>query len=189
MKQIILGITGTTCSGKGIVVTQLCEQYHFKHYSVTALLEKEIAQRALPMNRDSMRIVANDLRKHHGGDYLVRTLLDQAQRDGAHAIIESIRAPLEVDFLLQQGALLMSVDADPYQRWLWSTRRQSAKDAVTFETFMLQEAQEQQSTNRAAQNLHYCMQLTDPRFRLRNDGTLDEFKAAIDERMKVILEM
>lgn len=61
MKKIIFGITGTNGAGKGTVVEYL-KTKGFEHLWVTGLITEEIVKRGMPVNRDSMRIVANDLR-------------------------------------------------------------------------------------------------------------------------------
>ncbi|MCX6713904.1 MAG: dephospho-CoA kinase, partial [Candidatus Vogelbacteria bacterium] len=62
---MIIGITGTLGAGKGAVVDCL-KIKGFKHYSVTAFITDEIIKRGLPVNRDKMVLVANDLRAQYG---------------------------------------------------------------------------------------------------------------------------
>ena len=64
-KKIIIGITGTLGAGKGAVVDYLLGQKGFKHFSARALFTDEIINRGLPVNRDTMTEVANELRMIH----------------------------------------------------------------------------------------------------------------------------
>lgn len=60
----IIGITGTLGAGKGTIVDYLVQQYGFVHFSVRAYLIQQIQKANLAVNRDSMVIVANELRKN-----------------------------------------------------------------------------------------------------------------------------
>ena len=61
----IIGITGTLGAGKGTVVDFLVSEKGYKHYSVRSFISEEIIKRNLPLNRDSMVVVANDLRANN----------------------------------------------------------------------------------------------------------------------------
>jgi hypothetical protein len=58
---------------------------------VRAFLIQEIEKRGMPVNRDSMVIVANDLRATYGASYIAEQLYEQAKIHGDNAIAESIR--------------------------------------------------------------------------------------------------
>ncbi|MEI7562921.1 MAG: AAA family ATPase [bacterium] len=64
--MFIIGLTGTLGSGKGTVVDYLTQKYHFEHLSATVFITEEIIRRNLPVDRDNMRIVADDLRRIYG---------------------------------------------------------------------------------------------------------------------------
>jgi hypothetical protein len=53
----------------------------------------------MPENRDSMVIIANELRAKYGVAYIVEQLYEQAKLTGTNAIIESIRAVGEAESL------------------------------------------------------------------------------------------
>jgi len=61
--MIIIGITGTLGAGKGTIVDYLINKKDFKHFSARAFLVEEIEKRGLENNRDSMVLVANELRE------------------------------------------------------------------------------------------------------------------------------
>ena len=66
-KKIIIGITGTLGAGKGTIVDYLVKKYRFNHFSAREdVINKEIEKRSLPITRDNMVLVANDLRKNYG---------------------------------------------------------------------------------------------------------------------------
>ena len=68
--MLIIGITGTLGAGKGTIVDYLINNKGFQHFSVRGFLLQEIRKRDLPENRDSMVIVANDLRKQNSPSFI-----------------------------------------------------------------------------------------------------------------------
>ena len=95
--RIILGITGTNGAGKGTVVEYLVSQKNFKHFSASALISEEIERLALPVNRESMIKVGNELREKYGADVIVERLMERAINEKGNIIIESIRTLAEID--------------------------------------------------------------------------------------------
>jgi dephospho-CoA kinase len=88
----IIGITGTNASGKGTIVDYLVKNMNFTHYSVRSFLIQELEKRNLPLDRDHMRELGNELRANYGPSYIIEQLYLQAKEKGGNAIIESIRA-------------------------------------------------------------------------------------------------
>ena len=70
--MITIGITGTLGAGKGTIVDYLVKSRGFEHYSVRAFITEEIKRRGLPVNRDSMTQVGNDLRAYRPEKRTVR---------------------------------------------------------------------------------------------------------------------
>lgn len=172
-----IGITGTMGAGKGAIVEYL-KQKNFKHYSVRAFITEEIERRGLPVNRDTMTEVGNDLRHTHGPAYIVESLARLAEREGGDSIIESIRTVGEVDALKKQGGLLIAIDANSRMRYERITARGSATDHVTFEKFIADEERESVSEDPAKQNLKKVAALAD--VRILNEGTLEELYRQVD---------
>jgi dephospho-CoA kinase len=150
-------------------VDYLVEKKGFSHYSVRAFLTTEIKKRNLPVDRDSMRIVANEIRANHHPAYIVQQLFVQAQEKGDDAIIESIRAVGEVE-LLQRSAdfLLLAVDADQKLRYERAMQRGNESDHVSFQKFQEQEQSEMTSTDPNTQNIAACMAMA--QLTVYNDG-------------------
>ena len=92
---MIIWITWTLGAGKWTIVDYLVKNKWFVHLSVRAYLIKEIEKRWMPVNRDSMVEVANDLRAKYWPSYIVEELYKQAKETGKNCIIESIRAEWE----------------------------------------------------------------------------------------------
>ncbi len=133
---MIIGITGTDGAGKGTAVNYL-KTKGFTHYSSRDFIVAEIERQGLPVNRNQMRLTANELRAKHGNEFVVKRAFEQARADGVeHAVIESIRALAEAEYLKQHGGILLAIDADPKLRYERVQGRRSATDQVSYQQFL-----------------------------------------------------
>jgi dephospho-CoA kinase len=170
---MIIGITGTIGAGKGTIVEYLKEKKGFNHFSAREFIANEVKRRGLPVNRDTLTTVANDLRKQHSPKYVIEQLYNQAKKRGGNAVIESVRTPGEVEFLRKQpGFFLFAVDADPELRFKRIKQRASETDNIDFDTFLNNEKREMSSNDANKQNLGKCIKLADYVF--LNNGSVKE---------------
>ncbi|HEY4506160.1 MAG TPA: AAA family ATPase [Candidatus Paceibacterota bacterium] len=175
---MIVGITGTLGAGKGTVADFLVQQKGFNHYSVRDFLVEEINKRGLPINRDNMVMVGNDLRAKHGAGHVVLELYKRAQAENKSAVIESIRTVGEVETLRKLSNFeLWAVDAPPRVRYDRIKLRGTVTDDQTFEQFIADEKREMTSTDPAKQNLGECIRLADHIF--INNGSKEDLYSRI----------
>jgi dephospho-CoA kinase len=183
--MVILGITGTDGGGKGTVVDYLAQEKGFVHYSARGIWTHEITRRGLPVNRENMRLIANDLRGQHGRDVLIQMSLGKAQASNdTRIVIESLRALAEVEALHREGGKLLAVDAPQQLRFERIQKRGSASDQVTFEEFVKQEALEMSDPDPNGMQKAAVMQLAD--VVIQNNGTLEELHTEVD---RVLVEL
>jgi dephospho-CoA kinase len=160
--MLIIGITGTLGAGKGTIVEYLVKEKGLVHFSVRGFISEEIVRRGLPVNRDSMVLVANDLRARHSPSYIVDQLYEKALLSSNNCVIESIRTPGEIDSLRKKGNFeLFAVDAKPEKRFERIVERNSETDRISFLTFIENEQREMNSDDPNKQNLKKCIELAD----------------------------
>lgn len=183
--MIIIGITGTIGAGKGTVVEYLIDKKGFKHFSARAFLIEEIEKRGLENNRDSMVLVANDLREKNSPSFVADELFKRALESGDNCVIESLRTSGEIESLKSKGNFtLLAIDADPKIRYERVIGRSSSTDNISFEKFLADEQREMESTDPNKQNLNKCIGMAD--FVINNDGTLEELNSKLEEILKII---
>ncbi|MBP7741668.1 MAG: AAA family ATPase [Candidatus Pacebacteria bacterium] len=175
---MILGITGSFGAGKGAVVEYLVTGRGFKHYSASGFITEEIVRRGLPVNRDSMTIVANELRKEHGPSYVIDSLYGRAQEVGGDAVIESLRAVAEVKRIKELGGFVLGITASPQLRYERAFARGSEKDHVSFEKWQEQEQAESNPDDPTKQNIFGALQ--ESTVVVDNSGSLQELYEKID---------
>ena len=174
--KIILGITGTNGAGKGTVVEYLVKQKN--------LISEEIERMGLPVNRENMIVVGNELREKYGADVIVERLMGRAMGERGNIIIESIRTLAEVKKIKEDGGILLAVDADQKLRYERNEKRGSNKDGISFEQFLDFEEKESQSVDSNKQNLVICRQEAD--YIVENNGSVEELHQKIEEILKII---
>jgi len=185
--MIIIGITGTLGAGKGTIVEYLVRDKGFAHFSVRAYVSEEIVRRGMPVNRDNMVVVANDLRRQNSQSYIVDMLFERALLSGRNAVIESIRTPGEVESLRKKGRFcLFAVDAPADQRYQRIRQRMSETDFISYVTFLENESREMSSTDPNAQNISACIEMSDYRF--VNNGTISQLHQDVERALSQIFK-
>lgn len=181
---MIIGITGSFGAGKGTLVEILVTEKAFHHFSASGFITEEIVRRNLPVNRDSMTVVANDLRTQFGPSYIIDSLYERAKEHPGNVIIESLRAVAEVKRIKELGGYVIGIDAEPATRYARVLERNSVKDHVTFETWLAQEKTESNHDDEHKQNIFGALALSDVVF--KNDGSLEELTIAMDEWLRTV---
>ena len=182
--MLIIGITGTLGSGKGTVVEFLKEK-GFAHFKMSDFIAEEIKKRGMPISRDTMVEVGNDLRAMHSSGYIAEELYKRAAAQSKNAVIESLRAVGEIEALKAKGSFyLFAVDADPKIRYERIKERKSEKDNISFEKFLEDEKREMTSSDPNKQNISACMKLADYTF--LNNGAKENLIRQIEKTLAEI---
>jgi dephospho-CoA kinase len=175
---MLIGITGSFGAGKGKAADYLAKSKGFKHYSARTFISDEISRRGLPIDRDSMTRVANDLRQQHGPSYIFEQLVGMAKAAGGNAVIESIRAVAEVRYMKAQGGLVLGIDADPEVRYGRIIKRGSETDHVSFAQWQAQELAESNPNDPTKQDIFGALRESD--YIIKNTETIAALEKEID---------
>lgn len=176
---MILGITGSFGAGKGAAVDYLTTEKNFHHYSASGFITDEIKRRDLPVDRDSMILVANDLRAKHGPSYIIDSLYAQAEETGGDSVIESLRAIAEVRRIKELGGLVLGIDAPAELRYERAFSRQSEKDNVPYEKWLAQEKAESNPDDPTKQDIFGALKESD--VVISNEGTMEELYSKLEQ--------
>jgi dephospho-CoA kinase len=178
---MIIGLTGSFGAGKGAVAEYLVEEKGFAHYSARDFITKEIQKRNMPVTREAMIKVANDLRAQFGPGYIISELFKEAQKHGGDAVVESLRAVAEVETLKELGGVVIGIDAEPELRYKRMTSRGTETDHVSFERWKEQQEEETNENDPTKQNIFGALKASDNV--IQNNGTLEELHKNVDEAL------
>lgn len=175
---MVIGITGTDGAGKGTVVEYL-KTKGYTHYSSREFLVSEIENAGLPMSRNQMRLMGNKMRAEHGNEFIAKRALELIDAQGSkNAVIESIRALAEADYIKKHGGIILAVDADVEIRFERVQQRRSESDKVDFDTFVTQEELEKNDPDPNGMQKAKVMEIAD--YTILNNGTIEELEAQVE---------
>jgi dephospho-CoA kinase len=183
---MLIGITGTDGAGKGSVVDYLVKTKGFTHYSSREFIMEHMTTLGLEPPRNNMRITANKLRAEFGNDFVIRQAFARAEKDGVtNAVIESVRALAEAEFLKANTGILLAVDAGAVIRYERVQGRRSASDKVTFEEFLAHEELEKNDPDPNGMQKAKVMEMAD--FTIMNNGSFKDLQAKVDSALQAVI--
>ncbi len=175
---MIIGLSGTLCSGKDTVAKHLVEDDGFFHISLSQILRDLAEKENIPHTMVALTQFGNSLNETHGLGYLAKLALARV-KEGENTVISSIRQPSEIDVLRKiNGFKMLFVDADQGIRFERLRGRNRQGDSEKFEEFVELEAM-QNSGNHGGMNLRECKQNSD--YVIENNSTMDDFLSQIED--------
>ncbi|MGV8086260.1 MAG: AAA family ATPase [Candidatus Woesearchaeota archaeon] len=177
-KKLVIGISGTICSGKDVVAAILKDR-GFQLISLGDVIREELRSRGVELTRKTQQDLGNELRKTYGGQILIERALKKYQSYTAPLIISGIRNLDEVNYLKEQtNFILIGVDAPFDVRWKRVQIRNRDQDLLNQDKFVIDDARDR-GFNEPLNGQQVGMCLVHADFLINNDETftrLDDSK-------------
>lgn len=185
---MIIGLTGTIGSGKGIVA-EVLKQLGFRYYSLSDEVREEARRRKIPLTRENLQKLGNELRAEFGNAVLARWVIKRIiETDGDDIVIDGIRNLAEVAELRNyfQRFVLVGIDAPPRIRFARILRRARENDPKTYKEFLRVDAIDRGLANKAdnSQQVSKCLRAAD--CVILNTGSLEELRLKINRMLRDI---
>lgn len=182
---MIIGIAGTLAAGKGEVVAYL-KSKGFKHYSSSAILKEILTQRGLPLTRDYMSPLADELMEKYPGGILSLSFERATQDQATDFVLEALHRKSEADFVRSLGGKIIGVDADVEKRFQRTVARgDGAKDQVTHDQFLTHVEHEDEGKGATGSHIREVLNTADAV--IMNNGTLEDLHAEVDKALARIV--
>jgi len=168
---MIIGLTGKNAAGKGEAAAFLKDK-SFYYYSLSDAIREELESRGIPITRDNLIEMGNELRERFGPDILAQRIMKKIDPN-RNSIVDSIRNPAEIYALRSVGNfVLLNIDAPASVRFERIRNRKRENDPQTLEAFAEKERAESRNLSAYKQSVEECQALAD--ISIENDGDLEE---------------
>ena len=175
---MIIGITGTKASGKGMV-TEILREKGFVYCSTSDEVRKEAKKRGLTEYKTSdLQDIGNEIREKFGSGELTKRCLNE-NSNVEKLVIDGIRNPGEIEEIKKKGGIIISVDAPEEMRFKRLIERKRESDPKTIEEFKKMEARDRGNEgSKTGQQVDKCIELSD--YKIINDSTLESLKTRVE---------
>ncbi|MCL2145517.1 MAG: AAA family ATPase [Endomicrobia bacterium] len=186
---MIIGLTGSYCSGKDTAADYIVEKHGFTHYSLSDIIRESMKEEGIEPTRENLIVFGTNLRAQNGNGVLAKKAMSKMQ-DNQNYCITSIRHPDEInEFRNRKDFILINVDAPQNVRFERMRKRSRDGDPETLEKFVEFEKKESQSEG-SGQQLVKCAEMADITFINDADdiaalnAKIEDLLAEISNRLK-----
>jgi dCMP deaminase len=182
---MIIGLTGSIGSGKGIVSDFLKEK-DFVYLSLSDELREIAKEKKIELTRHNLQDLGNELRKEKGASVLAERVKNKIKTQKyINVIVDGIRNPAEIKSLRKlDNFFLISVDAPKKIRFERVKKRSRESDPLTWEEFEKIDKRDFSEKDKKGQQVGRCIKLAD--FKLINDKTLEDAEKKLEEILRKI---
>lgn len=175
---MIIGITGTSNSGKDTVAKLLIYKMGWSHFSISDELRRIATEQGLPLDNQTLGDLAIGLRKEFGLGYLSEVGL--GKHVAPNLIVTSLRNLGEIEPLRQaDNFILIAIDAPVELRFERAhTRARAGEQDLSLEEFMAKEKIMMQGDSHGQRIADL---IAEADYRIDNIGTLADLEQKIDE--------
>lgn len=178
---MIIGLTGTLSSGKGVVSEFLGER-GFVYLSLSNELRELAKREKIEISRKNLQDLGNAYRARYGTGFLAELVDQRIKREELkNAVVDGIRNPGEVELLRKhKDFFLVSVDAPKEIRFKRMVERNRESDPKTWEDFLRDDNRDLGiGEEKSGQAVEKCMKLAD--YSITNEGNLEKIKKKIED--------
>ncbi|GHT41260.1 hypothetical protein AGMMS49921_04070 [Endomicrobiia bacterium] len=184
---MIIGLTGSNCSGKDTIAEYISKKYDYKHFSLSDIIREMMKEKGIEPTRENLIIFGTKLREKNGNDVLAKKVLEKTDLDGKYCIT-SIRHPDEVNELRKRkDFVLVNIDASQGVRFERMRKRERQGDPGTLERFNYLERQEYQ-TEGSGQQLRRTAKMADIMF-TNDSNDITTLEVTIEDLLEGIGKM
>ncbi|MDR0956491.1 MAG: AAA family ATPase [Endomicrobium sp.] len=181
---MIIGLTGSYCSGKDTIAEYIVRKHEYKHFSLSDVIREIMKEKNIEPTRKNLIKFGTKLREENGNGVLAKKVLDKMDLNRKYCIT-SIRHSDEIKELgKKRNFILINVDAPRSIRFERMQKRQRIGDPKTLEKFIELEEKESQSKG-SCQQLKKTADLADITF-INNSTDITILEVAIDDLLKNI---
>ena len=178
----IVGLTGELCAGKDTFAEYLVNSRGFIHISLSDILREDLRRQGMPVTRENLVWLGNDLRLKLGGGVLSERALSKAL-DGRNYIITSIGTVEEIAALHRHPRFrLVFLDAPEQRRYEWFSARKREEEKTNLEEFQKLQHKERTGGGAKFRETDNCKREAD--LIISNDGTKEELYTKIDAALR-----
>ena len=139
MSKKWIGLIGQNGSGKSTVCRYL-GTLGFNIVSLSDVVRIYADDIGENKDRDTLTRLSNELKNQHGLDYFAKKTSDRMiDQSIDRAVFDSVRHPLEMDYLMSYQTQFIGVSADQRIRYERIQSRGNSTDFVSFDTFKAQD--------------------------------------------------
>ncbi len=175
---MIIGITGTIGSGKGVAAKHLKRKYHFNTINLGNIIRSIAKKEHVEPTRDKLHRLQEKYHKKHGKDYIISLAFEKINKNKwKNVAIDGIRLPEQAIFAKRNKIKLIFIDASPVVRFERMKKRHRHNYSKTLQQFKKEEAKEWKNFN-----LRKTFSYAD--YKIFNNGSEKELFKKIDKIMK-----
>jgi dephospho-CoA kinase len=143
---VIIGLTGSCCSGKDTIADYMAKKYNYRHFSLSNVIRNIMEATGIKPTRENLIAFGTNLREKNGNGILAKKILEKIGYNGKYCIT-SIRHSQEViEFRKRRDFVLINVYAPEDIRFRRMQRRKRLGDPQTLEKFIELEQKESQTS-------------------------------------------
>jgi dephospho-CoA kinase len=179
---VIIGLTGSYCSGKDTVAEYIVKNSGFYHFSLSDEIRILMKEKNIEPTRENLIVFGTRLRQEEGNDVLAKSVISKFEANKNYCIT-SIRHTQEVIRLKTvKKFVLINVDAPQAIRFSRMQDRKRQGDPTTLERFIELEQKECQSSG-SGQQVALCSKMADITF-VNDTDNIKQLHNQIDNLLK-----